>query len=55
MSQQQSDQHGPAVDEALKDDRHQSSAGTRHKGQPTESAVDGDVAMDPEDESRADQ
>lgn len=54
MSQQQSAKHGPAIDEALKDDRRQSSAGTRHKGQPTESPVEGDVVMDPEDEDLAD-
>jgi hypothetical protein len=54
MSQQQSGKHGPAVDEAINDDRRQSSAGTRHKGRPTESPVDGDVVMEPEHEDQTD-
>lgn len=44
MSQQQSDKHGPAVDEALKDERHQTSAGTRHGGRPTGDPADADDA-----------
>jgi hypothetical protein len=34
MSMQQSDEHGPAVDDALTDERRQSSAGTRHEMRP---------------------
>src|SRR3546814_15887430 len=34
MSQQQSSKHGPAIDDALQDERRQASAGTRHDGRP---------------------
>ena len=34
MSHQQADKHGPAVDEALKDPRRQTSSGTRHADRP---------------------
>jgi len=34
MSHQQADKHGAAIDEALKDSRHQASAGTRHADRP---------------------
>lgn len=36
MSHQQSDKHSPVIDDALQDERHQSSAGTRHKDRPDE-------------------
>ena len=42
MSQQQSDKHGPAIDEALKDERHQESAGTRHADRPVGDPADAD-------------
>jgi hypothetical protein len=49
MSHQQSDKHGPAIDDALQDERHQSPAGTRHKDRPDEpdSAFEDDAVDDP--------
>lgn len=46
MSQQQSDKHGPAIDDALQDDRGQSSAGTRHESRPQDGPVGGDTTDD---------
>lgn len=46
MSQQQSDKHGPAVDDALQDDRRQSSAGTRHEGRSEDDPIGGNTADD---------
>ncbi len=39
MSHQQSDKHGSAIDEALKDGRHQASVGTRHAARPEDDPV----------------
>ena len=36
MSSQQSDKHGAPIDDALQDERRQTSAGTRHDGRPEE-------------------
>ena len=38
MSHQQTDKHGPAVDDALQNARRQSSGGTHHRDRPEESA-----------------
>ena len=46
MSRQQSDKHGPAIDDALPDDRRQSSAGTRHEGRSEDDPVGGDTTDD---------
>jgi hypothetical protein len=46
VSHQQSDKHGPAIDDALTNERRQASAGTRHNERPEEvelSARDGDA------------
>jgi hypothetical protein len=48
MSQQQSAKHGAAIDEALKDERRQSSDGTRHKDRPDDDPIfQDDVVQDP--------
>jgi hypothetical protein len=36
MSMHQSDKRGPAIDDALQDERRQTSAGARHRGRPNE-------------------
>lgn len=46
MSHQQSDKHGPAIDDALQDGRRQSSAGTRHDGRPEDDPVGGTTTDD---------
>jgi len=46
MSQQQSSKHGPAIDDALQNDRRQSSAGTRHEGRPEDDPVGGNTTED---------
>ena len=46
MSQQQSDKHGPAIDDALQDVRRQSSAGTRHEGRSQDDPIGGDTTDD---------
>ena len=50
MSQQQSDTHGPAIDDALNDQRRTTSAGTRHEGAPEDDPIFQDEAVqDPPD------
>lgn len=46
MSQQQSSKHGPTIDDALQDERRQSSAGTRHMGRPENDPVGGTTTDD---------
>jgi len=46
MSHQQTDKHGPAIDEALKDPRRQASAGTRHADRPEDNPTGGPAPDD---------
>ena len=45
MSQQRSDEHGAAIDDALRDERRQSSAGTRHEARPDDDPIQQDEAV----------
>jgi hypothetical protein len=53
MSQQQSSKHGPAVDDALQDERHQASVGVRHDDRPDDDPIFQDEAV--QDPPRPDQ